>query len=663
MARISVVVPIFDVEEYLEECLRSVAGQTFEDLEVVMVDDGSTDGSAAIAERFARHDGRFRLVTQPNGGLGRARNTGIANVTGDFLAFVDSDDVLPPDAYRLLHASLARTGSCFATGNVHRLSPDGTRQAPFLAKAFAANRPHTHVRRFEALLSDRTACNKLWRRSFWYERALRFPEGRLHEDIPVVVPAHFEARAVDVIAAPVYHWRIRNGGAPSITQRRRELRALLDRFAAVEDVHAYLARHQGRVQRRRYARSVVAGDLRYHLDVLHDASEEYRDTFVERANAFLRDAGPGICDRLPAIERLKWRLVAERRVPELLDLLRFQRERVLHARPTRSRGRYYAAYPVAGPLPRSATRLGRGDPELALTAHLEDVRFEHGKLRLYGHAYVNALGANRPDSQQIAIGAVRPGRLRPLRMRFAPTVLPTHPARRPDLDPEIGWSGFRAALDVDDLLRDETPGDARWEIFAYVRTGPVRRRRAQFVIDDPRHVRAVEIPGPPDLLVQASIDGSGHARLTVATRWLRVERHRLAERGLLELSGTARLGGVPEPELELTRVADRLTLRFPITVTDGGFRAVVPLDALRVGPYESRAYDSAWDLRPVAGGARPQLVLAPELSGAAWRSGTRDLSLSRTSSGGARLLERELAPRPVPSPERRAWSSPDVMAS
>jgi CDP-glycerol glycerophosphotransferase len=649
MPRISVVVPIFDVEDYLEECLRSVAGQTFEDLEVVMVDDGSTDGSARIAERFARHDGRFRLVSQPNGGLGRARNTGIANASGEFLAFLDSDDVLPPDAYRLLHASLARTGSCFATGNVHRLSEDGTRQAPFLAKAFARSRARTHVRRFDALLADRTACNKLWRRSFWCERALRFPEGRLHEDIPVVVPAHFEARAVDVVAAPVYHWRIRRGGAPSITQRRRELRALLDRFAAVEEVHAYLARHESRTQRRRYARSVVAGDLRYHLDLLDDASEEYRDTFVERATAFLEDAGPGICDRLPAIERLKWRLVTERRVPELLELLRFQRERALRTRPTRSRGRYYAAYPVKAPVPRAATRLGRGDPELALTAHLEDLRFEDGKLRLYGHAYVNALGASRADSQQVAIGAVRPGRLRPVRMRLGAKVLPTRSARRPDLDPAIGWSGFRAALDVDDLLRDEPPGDARWELFAHVRTGPVRRRRAQFVIDDPRHVRAVELPGPPDLLVQASLDGNGHARVTVATRWLRVESHRLAERGLLELSGTARLAGIPAPELELTRIADRLTLRFPITVADGGFRAIVPLDALRVAPYEARASDAEWELRPAAGAGRPQLVLASELSGAAWRTGTRDLSLVRTDTGGARLLERELVPRPVPS--------------
>src|SRR5919199_4651822 len=87
MPRISVVVPIYNVEPYLEECLESIARQTYKDLEVVMVDDGSKDSSPQIAERFAASDNRFRLVTQPNGGLGSARNTGITQAGGGRLPF------------------------------------------------------------------------------------------------------------------------------------------------------------------------------------------------------------------------------------------------------------------------------------------------------------------------------------------------------------------------------------------------------------------------------------------------------------------------------------------------------------------------------------------------------------------------------------------------
>ncbi|MGW4694221.1 glycosyltransferase family 2 protein, partial [Kitasatospora cineracea] len=96
--RLSVVVPIYNVERYLEECLDSIAAQTFADFECVMVDDGSKDSSAAIAEAYAAKDSRFRLVRQVNKGLGAARNTGYRHISPDseFLAFVDSDDTMPP---------------------------------------------------------------------------------------------------------------------------------------------------------------------------------------------------------------------------------------------------------------------------------------------------------------------------------------------------------------------------------------------------------------------------------------------------------------------------------------------------------------------------------------------------------------------------------------
>src|SRR3712207_3860531 len=113
MPRISVVVPIYNVEPYLAACLQSLVEQTFTDLEFIVVDDGSPDGSRAIAEEFAARDKRFRIVEQENGGLGKARNTGADHATGEFLAFVDSDDVLPRYAYRLLIEALDETGSDF----------------------------------------------------------------------------------------------------------------------------------------------------------------------------------------------------------------------------------------------------------------------------------------------------------------------------------------------------------------------------------------------------------------------------------------------------------------------------------------------------------------------------------------------------------------------
>jgi CDP-glycerol glycerophosphotransferase len=320
-ARISVIVPVYDVEAYLGDCLDSVLDQGVEDLEVVVVDDGSTDGSAAIARRFAERDDRVKLVRQANHGLGHARNTGVAAATGDFLSFVDSDDRLADGALARLLASLERTGSDFATGNIERFNGTGTWPAAFVRKTFWRRRPRTHVTRFRWLLHDRMAQNKLWRRSFWDQHALGFPEGCLHEDIPVVIPAHFMAGSVDVLPEPVYLYRQRDDGS-SITQRRATLRALDDRVAACEHVRHYLDRHGLSAARRWYDETLVSDDLRYHLDVLGDGDEAYRAAFMRHAHAFLASAEPEIEATAPALQRLKWRLVREGRLDDLLAVLR-----------------------------------------------------------------------------------------------------------------------------------------------------------------------------------------------------------------------------------------------------------------------------------------------------------------------------------------------------
>jgi CDP-glycerol glycerophosphotransferase len=207
-------------------------------------------------------------------------------------------------------------------------------------------------------VSDRVAWNKLWRHGFLEAHGLRFAEGVYHEDIPMVVPAHYLARAVDVVAEPVYLWRER---PRSITQRRTEPGMLRDRVAAVTQVCDFLDATQPPAARRPYHESVVAEDLRYHLDVLGEADDAYRRAFLDEANVLLERFGPGIEDRLPAIQRLKWHLVRRRALPELLEVLRFQRD-VLPSGPRVLRGgRFYGAYPFlddpALAIPRSVYRL------------------------------------------------------------------------------------------------------------------------------------------------------------------------------------------------------------------------------------------------------------------------------------------------------------------
>ncbi|TQF02292.1 glycosyltransferase family 2 protein [Kitasatospora acidiphila] len=225
--RLSVVVPVYNVERYLEECLDSIAAQTFADFECVMVDDGSTDSSAAIAEAYAAKDARFRLVRQQNKGLGAARNTGWRNLAEgtEYLTFVDSDDTVPPHAYQLMIGTLDETGSDFACGNVLRFRSVGYYQSGAHVKPFRETRLKTHVTALPALVTDRTAWNKVYRRSFFDGAGILYPEGILYEDAPVSVPHHYLAGSVDVLSDHIYHWREREAGEVSITQMHTNPRA------------------------------------------------------------------------------------------------------------------------------------------------------------------------------------------------------------------------------------------------------------------------------------------------------------------------------------------------------------------------------------------------------------------------------------------------------
>ena len=103
MPQISVVVPVYNVEKYLRECLDSLANQTFEDFEVICVNDGSDDSSLSILEEYASEDERFKIVSQENKGLSGARNTGMNYIKGRYLLFLDSDDWLELNALELLY--------------------------------------------------------------------------------------------------------------------------------------------------------------------------------------------------------------------------------------------------------------------------------------------------------------------------------------------------------------------------------------------------------------------------------------------------------------------------------------------------------------------------------------------------------------------------------
>lgn len=319
MPKLSVVVPFFNVGRYLEECLESLARQTFADLEVIMVDDGSTDDSALLAKAYADRDPRFKLVQQANQGLGPARNTGVRESSGEYLVFADSDDVIPVHAYESMVGSLERSGSDFVSGNVLRLEQGITTQS-WLHRNIAKNPAHrTHVTRDPHLLRDRTAWNKVFRRSFWDQHDFRFPKG-WYEDSPVTVPAHALATAVDVLDEPVYLWRRRED---SISEGRADADNLDARITVMRGVRDFLVERCPELVDA-YDSVVLDIDLRILTKALPAVAKDKQGPLLEHAAQLIGSMSPAVIADRPPAERLGLRLLAERRTDQLHEVLNDQ---------------------------------------------------------------------------------------------------------------------------------------------------------------------------------------------------------------------------------------------------------------------------------------------------------------------------------------------------
>ena len=692
MARISVVVPVYNVEAYLRECLDSVAGQSFADLEVVMVDDGSSDGSVAICEEYAARDKRFTLVRQPNGGLGNARNNGTKVATGEFLQFLDSDDVLPKHALRTLIRSLDKTGSDFATGNVHRFNRGGTSPAPFVARAFGKTRPKTHITRFRGLLVDRIAPNKLFRRSFWDQHDFAFPEGVTHEDIPVILPAHFVAKSVDVIAEPVYLYRLRETGGLSITQRRLEPKVLLDRLSAVSHVSGFLRSHKRRAKRW-YDASVVAEDLRYYVNVLPHADEDYRRLFLDRVNAFLDTISPKAFEPLLAIERVKWALVRARRMDELLEVVRFQREELNDSVPVEIDGRWYGDYPYlreaeALGVPRSAYELRQ---ELTLAAQVDSVHWEGEVAHIHGSAFITAIGAPEENAQEIHIVALRMGRYRWWRRvrRKVPWLgirVKTEAVRRPELTAatrqrlvDVQWGGFHATVGATQLERLRFGRSEEWELYADVHAGKISRRTVRFQNTSARPTRAADLVHDNGSLLRVGPDWGRRLTMELLRRWAMVTGHAF-EDGAIVLTGELHgYAGGEALRLELLREEGQPTIEYPVSVDGDSFAVRVPPADLLVGDGdEERGGDAEdedaeqgvrWQLNLLAGKRRDKLWLAEGTPVAGWPVAGVEIALHRSFTGHGALVARAAEPVATEAEwtphgalrlrgERGAWSGP-----
>ncbi|GAA1513566.1 hypothetical protein BJ978_002001 [Agromyces terreus] len=225
---VSVIVPTRDVEDWISETLWSILNQTLAELEVIVVDDGSTDRTREIVSAFAEADSRVRLVPNTARGGAAARNLGVALAAGEYLAFADGDDIVPADAYARLVAQARSTGAEMVIGNHLVLEPQRTTTRNQSLPIYGGTRVGITIADEPRFLRDRVCWNRIVRRPAWNAHGIAFAESRRSNDIHAMVRCYC-AFSFDVIESPVYAYR-RRVGATSMTAAKLQPDSLEQHF-------------------------------------------------------------------------------------------------------------------------------------------------------------------------------------------------------------------------------------------------------------------------------------------------------------------------------------------------------------------------------------------------------------------------------------------------
>lgn len=235
MELVSVIVPVYNVEKYLARCIQSVCGQSYQGLEIILVDDGSKDKSGVICDEYAEQDGRIKVIHKENGGLGDARNAGVEKAEGKYLLFVDSDDRIHENLVRDTVETAEKNQADMVIFDYIGEEENGNLTDRFTFP-FSENRVIEVAEEKELIMRSCSAVNKLIRRELWKESGFQFPKGRYYEDLATIPKVMTKTKKIVYLPEVYYYYLMRDG---SIMHSRNFEKNYEDRTWAVDQLLEY----------------------------------------------------------------------------------------------------------------------------------------------------------------------------------------------------------------------------------------------------------------------------------------------------------------------------------------------------------------------------------------------------------------------------------------
>ncbi|MGH8892923.1 MAG: bifunctional glycosyltransferase/CDP-glycerol:glycerophosphate glycerophosphotransferase [Actinomycetes bacterium] len=327
---LSVVVIGFNDREHLPHAIRSVQDQTLRHIEVIVVDDASTDGSAGVANSIAAQDPRVRVVRLPenSGGCSRPRNAGLERARAPYVMFLDSDDLYDRHACKNMLLTAERTGADVVSGQVKRVHVTKQKETGWIRRLYTRRAVYRGVRENPELFFDPLSTNKLYRREFLDRHDIRFPEGVHYEDSLFSTKVYCQAEVIAVVPNIVYLWHVvqQEGEELSITQRRYEIDNFRDRIAVHRMMDDFLREHGSADLKVHKDYKFIRHDLRLYLTDLPHRDEAYQRAMMRMAADYLATVSQKTLDLCYPVERICVYMILRQDIEETLrtvDYLKF----------------------------------------------------------------------------------------------------------------------------------------------------------------------------------------------------------------------------------------------------------------------------------------------------------------------------------------------------
>lgn len=281
---ISVIVPVYNVEKLLPRCLDSIQAQTYENLEIILVDDGTKDRGGIICDEYAAKDPRIKVIHKENGGLSSARNAGLDIAQGEYIAFVDSDDWIEPEMYRhMLHLAEKYDAKLVCAGRYDVSEKTGVKKVglcPKKEECIPAEELVGRIFLWDGL--DSAAWDKLYHRSLLED--IRYPVGRVNEDLPVTYRIVLKAEKAVLCDRPFYNYFHRAG---SITTEKKITEKTFHFSQHAAQVYDHIRREYPALEPQ--AAYLRVRSLAHILMLLDQAKPETRKKFVGECRQARRD--------------------------------------------------------------------------------------------------------------------------------------------------------------------------------------------------------------------------------------------------------------------------------------------------------------------------------------------------------------------------------------